>query len=557
MAEVPDWIENRFWLEESWIEGLPYDVWIPRMSMPELIEGSCEEYPERTAINFYGYELTYSELKDYIDRFSTGLVDLGVDKGKTVALFMPNCPQFAIAYFGAMKITTVTAVNPLNAPRELKYQVEDSESDVLVTVENLYDTAAEVKDELDVEKIIVANMAGEEPDVEKGDKVVHWDDVMAEEPDPPEVEIEPDDLAVLQYTGGTTGKPKGCMLTHRNIVANTIQDLAYDQLQRFREKIDIGKRIAMLPWYHIYGQTVDLCQSLFSGGEMIVFADFDPEAIMEAIEEHKPDTFMGAPTMFVELVNHPKFEDYDLSSLVYVNNGAAPISENTVRMWHEAESTDSEIVEGYGLSECSPVTNTTGVNRERKVGSIGPPYPNTYEGVIDPESEEFLAIGEEGELVISGPQVMKGYWNKPEKTEESFFEAGGRRWFKTGDAAKFDEDGYVWIVDRLKDMILYKGHSVFPNQVEEVMMEHEAIKEVAVYGTPDEVAGEMINAAIVLEDEFKGKIDEQEVIDWCKKNMGHHKYPREVDFKEDLPKSAAGKYLKRKLRDEKIEESED
>ena len=334
-------------------------------------------------------------------------------------------------------------------------------------------------------------------------------------------------------------------------------DLDGKEYRTFRDyyENDYSSRCAILPWYHIYGQTVDLNNGLATGDTLVVFARFEPEKILEAIERYRIATFMGAPAIFVYYVNNPDLmKKYDLTSLLYVNNGAGPIPPEVVEKWDELTKDAGRgiLVEGYGLSETSPVTHTTfgPPFRKRKVGSVGPPVPNTHAAVINPETMEFLPIGQEGEIVISGPQVMKGYWNRKDETEKVFFEADGMKWLRTGDIGKMDEEGYFYIVDRLKDIIKYKGHSVYPREIEDVMYEHPAIKEVCVVGIPDPVAGETIKAFVVLDEKYRGKITEQDIIEWCKKRMAAYKYPRMVEFRNELPKSAAGKYLRRVLRDE-------
>ncbi|WP_048064321.1 long-chain-fatty-acid--CoA ligase [Archaeoglobus fulgidus] len=584
--EVPEFVKNRYWLERAWIEGVPADVEIPEKPLYEVIDEVCQKYADRTAIIFYGAEIKYGQLKEYTDRFATSLAKMGIKKGDVVAIYSPNCPQFVIAYYGAMKAgATVTALSPLFAPREVEYQLNDSGAKVLVTVEQLYPNFAAVRENTGVEEVLVANIAGGEAKVEG--KFRDFREMLASPPEPPEVSWNvKDDVAVLQYTGGTTGLPKAAMLTHYNVVANmyelipftdlirgwlkshkvireegdyVIVDLDGKEYRTFRDYYynDYSPRVAILPWYHIYGQTVDLNTGLATGDILVVFAQFEPEKILEAIERYRVATFMGAPAIFVFLANNPDLlKRYDLTSLLYVNNGAGPVPPEIIEKWDELlkDAGRGILVEGYGLSEASPVTHTTvgPPFRKRKIGSVGPPIPNTYAAIINPETMEFLPIGEEGELVIAGPQVMKGYWNRPRETEDVFFEAGGMKWLRTGDIAKMDEDGYFYIVDRLKDIIKYKGHSVYPREIEDIMYEHPAIKEVCVIGLPDEVAGETIKAFVVLHEDYRGKITEQDIINWCKERMAAYKYPRIVEFRDELPKSAAGKYLRRILREEEL-----
>ncbi|MDI9645282.1 MAG: long-chain fatty acid--CoA ligase [Archaeoglobales archaeon] len=587
MTSVPEFIKNRFWLNREWPKDLPADTYIPEKPLHEVIDEACQNYGERVAVDFYGFRITYKQLKNFIDRFATLLANLGIKKGDVVAIYSPNCPQFVVAYYGAMKAgATVTALSPLYAPREVEYQLNDSGAKVLFTVEQLYPNFNAVRKNTKVEKVIVANITGGEAKVDG--EFIDFRVLFSTEPKPPKIDWDfREDVAVLQYTGGTTGLPKAAMLTHQNVVANCFELKPYTDIitnwafsrrvvreegeylildfdgKEYKTMKDYyinkrGSRIALLPWYHIYGQTVDLNAGLVNGELLFIFARFEPEKIFETIEKYRVTTFMGAPAIFIAYVNnYPElFKKYDISSLLYVNNGAGPIPAEIVYKWDELTSQKVLLCEGYGLSEASPVTHTHGLPpqlRKRKVGSIGPPIPNTYAAVIDPETLEFLPPGKEGELVISGPQVMKGYWNRPRETEEVFFYVDGMKWLRTGDIAKMDEDGYFYIVDRLKDIIKYKGHSVYPREVEEVIYEHPAVQEVCVVGLPDIAAGgETIKAYVVLRPEYRGKVREKDIIDWCKERMASYKYPRVVEFRESLPKSAAGKYLRRLLREEEL-----
>ncbi len=587
MVEVPNSIKNRFWLKKEWSKDLPADVYIPDKPLHEVVDEACMRYGNRTALIFYGAKFTYAQLKEFTDRFATSLSKMGVKKGDVVAIYAPNCPQFAIAYYGAMKAgATVTALSPLFSPREVEYQLNDSNSKVLVTVEQLYPNFQQVRKNTKVEKVIVANITGGQAKVEG--EFIDFMDMFAVNPAPPKIKWNVDeDIAVLQYTGGTTGLPKGAMLTHKNVVANCFElkpytdiivnwmcssrvlqeegdylilDLDGREYKTLREYYENkhGSRVAILPWYHIYGQTVDLNAGLVNGEIIVVFSKFEPDKIFEAIQQYRITTFMGAPAIFIAYVNNfpDLFKKYDISSLLYVNNGAGPIPPEIVHKWDELTNNLVLLCEGYGLSEASPVTHTHGLPpplRKRKVGSIGQPIPNTYAAVIDPETLEFLPPSKEGELVISGPQVMKGYWNRPRETEEVFFYADGMKWLRTGDIAKMDEEGYFYIVDRLKDIIKYKGHSVYPREVEDVIYEHPAVQEVCVIGLPDiSAGGETIKALVVLRPEYRGKVTEQDIINWCKERLAAYKYPRSVEFRNELPKSAAGKYLRRVLREEEM-----
>ncbi|MDK2876764.1 MAG: long-chain acyl-CoA synthetase [Archaeoglobaceae archaeon] len=523
-SELPDFIKNRFWLKKEWPKDLPADAYIPEKPLHEVIDEVCLKYGDRTALDFYGFRITYRQLKEITDRFATLLAKLGVKKGDVVAIYAPNCPQFIVAYYGAMKAgATVTALSPLFAPREVEYQLNDSGAKVLVTVEQLYPNFNAVRKNTKVEKVILANITGGEASGEG--EFIDFRTVFGVTPVVPKIEWDfREDVAVLQYTGGTTGFNNRSKRTG-------IQD--DERLLRKQARIQ-SRNTSLVP--HLWPE----CK------------------IFETIDKYRVTTFMGAPAIFIAYVNNfPElFKKYDITSLIYVNNGAGPIPAEIVYKWDELTNQKVLLCEGYGLSEASPVTHTHGLPpqlRKRKVGSIGPPIPNTYAAVIDPQTMEFLPIGQEGELVVSGPQVMKGYWNRPRETEEVFFYADGMKWLRTGDIAKMDEDGYFYIVDRLKDIIKYKGHSVYPREIEDVIYEHPAVQEVCVIGVPDLAAGgETIKAYVVLRPEYRGKVTEKDIIEFCKERLATYKYPRIVEFRDELPKSAAGKYLRRLLREEEL-----
>lgn len=361
------------------------------------------------------------------------------------------------------------------------------------------------------------------------------------------VNIDPKkDIAVIQYTGGTTGLPKGACLSHYNIIANIFQ---MKQISDYMKNEYIKSNfiiLSVLPWYHIYGQTCELAQAPLIGAKAYVLATFDLPKILEIIEMNKPNLILGVPTMFINLLNYPESKNVDFSSLKYANVGAGSLPTEIFKSWKE--KTGFEMGEGYGLSETSPTVTNSPPWARKKYGSCGHPVANTLVGIID-ENLNFLPIGEAGELVVSGPQVMLGYLNRPEENQEVFFEAGGFRWFRTGDFAKLDEEGYIFILDRVKDMIKYKGHSVYPREIEEILYEHPAIMECSVFGIPDPEKGEEIVVYVILKQEYKGKINEEAIINFAKENMAAYKYPRIIKFVRSLPKSAVGKVLRRIIRE--------
>ncbi|MEM3526095.1 MAG: AMP-binding protein, partial [Candidatus Jordarchaeaceae archaeon] len=434
----------------------------------------------------------------------------------------------------------------------IAYQLKDSEAETIITMDLFYNNVKQIKDQTKLKNIIVCNLRGEKLQVEKEDldKILNYDELIQKNPpNPPKVKIKPKrDIAVLQYTGGTTGLPKGAMLTHYNIVANAHQVKPVTETINKMFGFERTISISVLPWYHIYGQTCELATGTLIDSTAIGFTQFDPAQILDAIQNFKPNTFLAVPTMLILLLNHPKSRSVDFSCLKYLSMGAAPAPVELFKQWHSVSG--NPLSEGYGLTEASPVTHT----RIAQIfggepGSVGPPIPNTLAGIVDPETNEFLPIGELGELVVSGPQVMKGYWKRPEETEKVFFKAGGKKWLKTGDLARMDERGFFYIVDRTKDIIKYKGHSVYPREIEEVLYQHEAVMDAAVIGVPDPDVGENIKAFIVLKPDFKGKVSEDDILYWCREHMAAYKYPRYVEFMDSLPKSLVGKTLRRVLRE--------
>ncbi|MFX1392470.1 MAG: AMP-binding protein [Promethearchaeota archaeon] len=556
--ELPDYIKNRFW-KDSLAPGITLNLDIPEnMSLIDIIENAVNEFPDKVNLNFYGKEFTYKEMNILIRRFAAALMDLGVKKGDVVALWLPNSPHFGISYFGALYLgATITAISPLFVARELTYQIEDSGAKYLIMIDRFIKQYQKAAKNLTLEKVIIVNVLGEVPEVPEDDKIIHYNTLMEQHPEPLsdyKVDINPkEDIAVIQYTGGTTGLPKGASLSHYNIVAIVLallQITNYMKETYLKEDIVI---ISILPWYHIYGQVCEVVLGAMSGGKGYILATFDIPKIVEIIKEHKPNTILGVPTMFISLLNSPYMEGVDLSSLKSSTVGAGAMPVEAAKEWERR--TGFAMGEGYGLSETSVAAVISPPWGKKKSGSTGLPLANTLIGVID-ENLKFLPIGEPGELVISGPQVMVGYHNRPEENEIVFFEAGGLRWLRTGDYVKLDEDGYVYILDRIKDLIKYKGHSVYPREIEEVLHEHPAVQECSVIGIEDPVKGEDIKAFILIKKELKGKVTEQDIIDFAKENLAAYKYPRIVEFVRSLPKSAVGKVLRRSLREKEEKRKE-
>lgn len=551
-------------IERPWLarypKGVPPNLDYPDVPLQAYLDWAAEKYPDTIATIFMGGKLTYRKLKELADRFARGLVDLGLKPGDRVALMLPNCPQFVIAFFGTLKAgCVVTAVNPLYMERELEFQLLDCQAKAIVALDLVYRRVAKVRPATALKHVIVTRISDYLPwilsklyplkakrektwvEIPPSDNVLWFKSLLARSaPIPPKVEAPPaDDVALLQYTGGTTGLSKGAMLTHRNLLANALQ------VKSWLVEVHEGKErmLSVLPFFHVYGMTVDMNMSVVSASTMILQPRFIIADVLKAIDHLKPTLFPGAPTMYVGVINHPDVKKYNLSSITACISGSAPLPVE-VQQRFEA-MTGAKLVEGYGLTEASPVTHCNPIWEERRAGSIGLPFPDTDCCVMDLETgTRVLPPGEVGELVVRGPQVMKGYWQRPEENAVALRDG----WLYTGDLAKMDEDGYFYIVDRIKDMIISGGYNIYPRDVEEVLYEHPKVKEAAIIGVPDEYRGEAVKAFVVLKDGEKAT--EQEIIDFCRAKMAKYKAPREVEFRSELPKTIVGKVLRRRLAEE-------
>jgi len=553
--------EKRPWLQ-WYAKGVPADIEIPEKSIPEMIDEAVEKWGNNTAIVFYGRKMKHKEIQELSLRFATALHDLGVKKGDRVGILLPNCPQFMITYFAILRLGAVASpMSPLYSPREIKYQLNDSGSKNIICLDLLYENVEKVWEETGLEHAIITSVEEYLPsrgrlfgrargktlsvEVSQRQGVLMFQDLIKKyPPKPPKVEINAkEDVAALPYTGGTTGVPKGAMLTHYNVVA--IQE----EMRRFFPDIEDGKEcaVAMLPFYHIYGQSVVMMTGAFRGGLGILFARPDLEDIISAMEQYDATLFYGVPTLYKYFLDVKRARRFNWKRLKHIFCGADTLHEEVRKDW--MRFIGKEIREGYGLTETTAVTHTNPPNRI-KPGTFGVPLPNTYIAVAKLDKKEFLPPGEEGELVASGPQVMKGYWKKPEANKRSFFEAGGRVWFRTGDIVTMDEEGYFHFVERTKDMIKYKGYSVFAHEIEEVLYNHPKIKEAAVIGVPDPDVGERVKAIVVPDIDYRGKLEQEEVRDWCEKNLAHYKVPKIIEFRGEIPKTDAFKIDHKKLREE-------
>ncbi|MBV9929244.1 MAG: long-chain fatty acid--CoA ligase [Acidobacteria bacterium] len=538
-----------------WLER--YDYWVrphmnyPRRSLHEILRLAAAEVPERPATAFLGAHMTFAQLKGQSDKLAAALRNLGVRKGDRVGIMLPNCPQYVIAAFAVLRLGAVVVnVNPLYTPREVLVVAKDCQLRVLVTLDALAPVTLSVLEQTGIEHVVVTSVmeysaAGAPCPAVEGTRRLA--DLLAsvEEPELPSVEVEPDDVAVLQYTGGTTGVPKGAMLTHYSIFANVIQTgcWAHEGLRRGEDSY-----LLVIPYFHIYGFTVGMMEGVWRGAQQVLIPKYDVEMLLNAIRDYQPTFFPAVPTIYISLLNHPRAKEYGLDKIRNFNSGSAPLPVEVIEQFERL--TGGTLKEGYGLSEASPVTHTTPALDRRKPGSIGLPLPDTDIKIVDLETgEREVPVGEEGELCIAGPQVMKGYWNRPDETAIALRQdAEGRTWLYTGDVARMDEDGYTYIVQRKKDMIIVSGFNVYPSEVEGVLYEHPAVMEAAVIGIPDAYRGEAVKACVVLK--AGAAATPEELTEHCKRGLAEFKVPSKVEIRESLPKTAVGKILHRVLREE-------
>lgn len=536
-----------------------FDYWVrphlnyPRRSLIDILRVAASDVPDRPATAFLGAQLTYGEIKERSDRFATALARSGVVKGDRVGIMLPNCPQYLIAVFGILRLGAIVVnINPLYTPREIAVVATDSGMRMLIILDVLAPQAASIRSQTSIERMIITSAAEYSiaavpcPTIAGTERL---SDILASvsEPELPNVTIDAEnDVAVLQYTGGTTGTPKGAMLTHYNIFSNVVQTtvLHIPALKRGDERY-----LLVIPFFHIYGFTVGLMAGTWLGAQQILIPKYDVNALLNAVREYRPTYFPAVPTIYISLLNHPRARDYGLDKIRAFNSGSAPLPLEVLDRFEQM--TGGMLSEGYGLSEASPVTHTSPSLSIRKPGSIGIPLPDTDMKIVDLDrGVKEVPLGAEGELCIAGPQVMKGYWNKPEETAGTLrTHSDGRLWLHTGDIARMDEDGFSYIVQRKKDMIIVSGFNVYPSEVESVLFSHPAVMEAAVIGVPDAYRGEAVKAFIILKAGAKCSV--QDLRDHCATNLAEFKRPVQIEIRDTLPKSAVGKVLRRVLREEK------
>jgi long-chain acyl-CoA synthetase len=541
-------------MEKVWLKHydyfVPESIRYPKIPLYQLLELTCVKYDEYVATIFFDQKMTYGELRDNVRRMAAALKGMGVKKGDRVALMLPNCPQFIISYYGVLEAGgTVVNVSPLHVERELEYEFNDSGAETLIYLD-LFDARIQaVKGASPLKRLIVTSITDYmetpvDPSAAKAPDTFWFREVIAgSTPEVPDVEIDPEvDLAALQYTGGTTGLPKGVMLTHRNLLANAMQCALWA-----KEFSDPGKDVYLdvIPFFHSYGQTVGMNNAIFNAATMVLIPQFEINMLLQAIQKYKPNFFPGVPTLYVAILSHPDALDYGVDKLRLCNSGSAPIPIEVIKQFSSISG--GIFCEGYGLSEASPVTHSNPIMGMRKVGSIGVPFPDTESKIVDAETgTQEMGVNEPGELIIRGPQVMKGYWEKPEETADTLKDG----WLYTGDIGTMDDDGYFYIVDRKKDMIIAGGFNIYPREVDEVLYEHPKVQEAVTVGIPDEYRGETVKVYIVLKEGEEAT--EDEIIAYCRERLAAYKAPRSVEFRAELPKTMVGKILRRSLREEEI-----
>jgi len=554
--------EKKIWLN-SYEPNIPGTIDFEDILVPQYLTQSAAQFPDHTALIFQGYNVSFKELDDMVGKFAAALKDFGIQKGDSVAILLPNVIPCVVAYYAILRIGGIVVFNnPLYSDRELEHQFTDSSAKFLITLDLLVERMVKLREKTDIKTIVytsigdylpfvkrllfplIAKKKGLAKDVSPAPDLHAFKDIMARyTPDTTQAELTMDDVAMYQYTGGTTGVSKGVILTHGNISCQI------QQIETWFPEFDKGAEIMLgaLPFFHVFGMSVSMNLAIRLAWANVLVPKPQAEPLLEAISKFKVTFAPLVPTMYIGILDHPDLEHTDLTSIKGCFSGSAPLPVEVINKFEK--KTGSIIVEGFGLTESSPVTHVNPFRGRRKVGSIGVPLPSTECRIVDLEDPaKEIPAGEPGELLIRGPQIMKGYLNKPEETAKTLTKEG---FLCTGDVAKMDEDGYFYIVDRIKDMIISGGYNVYPRDIDEVLYEHPKIVEACAVGMPHPKRGESIKAFVVLK---QGQtLTEKEVIDYCAERLARYKLPVAVEFREELPKSNVGKILRKDLRKQQEE----
>jgi long-chain acyl-CoA synthetase len=551
-------------------EGVPSSLEpYPDQPVHEFLEQSARDYPDRPALIFRNNILTYRQLNDLTDQLAAALADLGVEKGDRVAIYMPNSPQFPLAFFGILKAgAVVTTISPLDAPSQIEHKLTYAGAETILVMSNFYEQFKALQSKTPVKRVIVTHIKEFMPSgvrtlfpllaLLKADLKIHQvtldsGDTWLQDLLPryaaaqrPEVEISPEDNAVFQFTGGTTGVPKAAVAPHRSLVANTLQIAAFIPDTRMGEEVTL----VAIPLFHVYAMVAGMGYGIASAAALVLIPNpRDLDDLLSNIERWKPTIFPGVPTMYNAINNHPKVQsgEVDVTSIRACISGSAPLLAETQQRFEKL--TGASLREGFGMSEAPTATHCNPLRGENRKGSIGLPFPDIECRIVSLEDEVTdLPAGEVGELVIHSPNLMSGYWQMPTETANALREGpDGKKWLYTGDIAKMDEDGYFYIVDRKKDMVIVSGFNVYPTNVEEVLIRHPKILEVAVAGVSDPYRGETVKAWVVVRPDETAT--EDEIIEWAKESgqLAAYERPRIVEFRDELPKTLVGKVLRREL----------
>ncbi|MBD3211373.1 MAG: AMP-binding protein [Candidatus Lokiarchaeota archaeon] len=544
--------------EKPWLEHydkhVPIHIDYPEINIYNFLDEAASDFGRNTAIWFMGKKVSYKDFKNIADRLGTALYELGVRKGDAIAILMPNMPQFLFSFYGIMKAGgIVTALSVLHTEHELAYQLNDCGAETIIAWDNQLQKINKIKERTRLRNIIITNILDYSPNPPTSPPEIAGTTqfltlIRNTKPKLPSFNTNAkEDIAILQYTGGTTGLPKGAMLTHYNIVSNCVAVNKWVESETERGK---DTTLTNLPLFHIYGMTVCMNAPIYNASTIALNPDpRDHKSLFEAIKATQPALFPGVPTMYMRLLERDDLEDYAkyLKSIRVCNTGAAPMPPEVLKEFEER--TGGKILEGFGMTETSPVTHSNPINGKRKIGSVGLAFPDTEIKLVDIDDyTKIVPIGERGELMIKGPQVMKGYWNKPEETENQLKDG----WILTGDIAKLDEDGYLFIVDRKKDMVNVSGFKVYPREIEDLLFEHEAVESAAIIGLPNpELQGsEIVKAYVVLKGEYRESEEiKADIKKFASDNLAPYKVPKIIEFRKELPETLVGKVQRKDLRD--------
>ena len=551
-----------------WPKRLPHAITLPTTSLWDNLETSARRYPDKPALVFFGRTLTYADLLQKAEHLAGVLCRLGVKKGDRVVLNMQNCPQLVIAHFAILRANAVVVpVNPMNRAEELKHYIIDPDAKLAITTADLAAELARASDALAPAQRLLhllvthfadgfdAAVTGDNapppawsdwlltrhalPDL-AGGEVLDWNEALSASAQPPVLSVGPADLAILPYTSGTTGLPKGCMHTHASIMHNAIASGLWGNGSAENVVLTV------VPMFHITGMVSLMHTSIRAGATLIMMPRWDRELAGRLISRWQVTHWTNIPTMVIDLMGSPNFAQFDLSSLVYIGGGGAAMPQAVAQRLFEQYGL--RYIEGYGLTETAAPSHSNPPDAPKQQ-CLGIPFMSTDARVIDPDTLAEMPVGEQGEIIMHGPEVFQGYWKRPEATEAAFIELDGKRFFRSGDLGHVDEEGYFFLTDRLKRMINASGFKVWPAEVEALMFRHPAVQEACVISTQDSYRGESVKAVIVLRPSFVGEVTEQQIIDWCRDNMAVYKVPRVVQFADALPKSGAGKVMWRTLQE--------